>query len=391
MWINSKYRFVVALSVLALGLTACGDDSKKDNADNAKPDGGGNANNGGGQSNNTGDDSDAGNSGGIQIPREDAGMSSPMLEKDVVGKKCAVDADCAGTGAKCAQELSGGVFGQLFGGTGPTRGYCTAVCMADADCGEGGLCFGYFPQFGPGECRKPCSTTADCGRDDNYECATITMPPFTVGNMEIPVPDTCQPLQTPVSFTTEVGIACTDDTSCNGGSCRMNQNFPGGYCSGYCFEASDCGTDGVCLLNTYGGGGDCFEGCTTDTDCSRDGSGYGCIDADGTKVCAAKADPLPEGVVGSACADDTTCGGGVCATMVGPEQVETPGGYCSSLGCVEDAQCGPGGICSPTMGGTRCYKGCATNSDCREAEGYTCTERGDDKRLLCFPPITPAP
>ncbi len=383
-------KCLVALSVLTLGLPACGDSAKNTDAEGS-PVGA----NGGPQGTSTGEDDrdggkGGGKGGGIEIPTDkDAGKPVTMLGMGVVGKKCAQDDDCGGGGAKCAQDLTAGALGQLFGGSGPTRGYCTAECMTDTECGEGGLCFGYYPQFGSGECRKPCSTAADCGRDDNYECATITNPPLKVGNMEIPVPATCQPKQTPVSFTTEVGIACTADTSCNGGRCRTSENFPGGYCSGNCDANTDCGTDGVCLLNVYGSGGDCFEGCTTDTDCARDAEGYGCIDADGTKVCVAKADPLPDGIVGSPCADDTACGEGVCALAVGGEQAATPGGYCSSLDCVEDAQCGKGGTCIPTMGRTRCYKGCTKTSDCREAEGYTCAQRGDNKQLVCFPPIVP--
>lgn len=393
MSINVRWKCIVALSVLTLGAAACSDDISDDAANTEDPVVGDNNDGGGGgaanNNNNGGGDKDAGMGGGIEIPT-DAGKPATMLDKGVVGKKCALDSDCGGTGGVCAQELTGGVFGQLFGGPGPTRGYCTAVCTTDAECGEGGLCFGYFPQFGPGECRRPCSMDSDCGRDDDYECATLTMPPLMVGNMSIPVPDTCQPKQPGIKFTNEVGIACTDDAMCNGGRCRTSDSFPGGYCTGVCYDSADCGTDGVCLLNVYGSGGDCFEGCAQDSDCSRDAQGYGCVPADETtKVCAAKADPLPDGVVGSACADDSTCGNGMCAARVGPEQVTTPGGYCSSLNCLEDAQCGAGGICSPTQGGTRCYKGCATNADCREAEGYTCTPRGDDQRLVCFPPITP--
>lgn len=372
------------MSVLTCGLLACDEIETVSTTDNATAEAGP-----GGSS----DTTDAGkkpsgdkpgNGGGIEIPDE-AGPGGTMLAAGVVGTKCAMDTDCKGSNALCSERLNGGALGQLIGGSPPTGGYCSASCMSDEDCGEGGLCFGYYPQFGSGECRKPCTKDADCGRED-YECSRINMPPLTVGNgQELMVPDTCQPKTIAVKFTDQVGKACTADADCGGGRCALSGSFPGGYCTGGCYEDSDCGSGGICRGNIYGGGGDCFEGCSVDSDCARDAQGYGCLDADGVKLCAAKADPLPDGVVGSACEDDTTCGGGVCAERVGAEQVATPGGYCSSIDCVEDAQCGAGGVCSPTMGRTRCYKGCAETTECRE--GYECIPRGDDQRLVCFPKV----
>ncbi len=372
-----RWKSVLGLSVLALGMQACTDDAQQDSVkENVGADDGAT----GGST--AGDAGEKPAEGTIKIPGDDAGTSPTMLPAGVVGTKCSEAADCGGSGAQCEKSLTGGALGQLIGNSPPTEGYCTAACTSDAECGEGGLCFGYFEQFGPGECRKPCSKDADCGRNDN-ECATLVNPPLTVGGgMTIEVPDTCQPKTVAVSYTDQVGKACSTNADCNG-KCAMGQFFPDGYCSGGCFSNADCGAGGVCRMNLYGEGGDCFESCKADSDCARDASGYGCVNAGELTVCAAKGEPLPDGIVGSPCVDGSSCATGVCATKVGPEQVTTPGGYCSSLDCTLDADCGAGGVCSPTMGRTRCYKGCADSNECRE--DYSCVPRGDDQRAVCFP------
>lgn len=374
-----RWRTVLGLSVFALGMQACKDDDK---ADTVKDENKATADAGDKGGDMKGDAGEKPAQGTIKIPT-DSGMPVTMLPAGVVGQKCDEAADCGGAGAQCAERLSGGALGQLIGGSGPTGGYCTAGCTSDEQCGEGGLCFGYFEQFGPGECRKPCSKDADCGRKDN-ECATLVNPPLMVGGgMTIDVPASCQPKTVAVSYTNEVGKACNADADCNGGTCSQGQFFPDGYCSGGCYKDADCGAGGVCRMNLYGTGGDCFESCKVDSDCARDAMGYGCLKTGDLTVCAAKSDPLPDGVVGSACADNSMCGTGVCAMRVGPEQVATPGGYCSSLDCTLDTDCGAGGVCSPTMGRTRCYKGCTDGKECRE--GYSCVPRGDDQRSVCFP------
>jgi hypothetical protein len=92
------------------------------------------------------------------------------------------------------------------------------------------------------------------------------------------------------------------------------------------------------------------------------------------------ADPLRDGVVGSACGGDADCGGAAmsCATSLGTGRSNAPGGYCTQR-CVDTSDCGSGGTCVGGLGGTgtasgTCYKNCTGASDCRD--GYTCAARG---------------
>lgn len=392
MSINARWKTLAAYAAITLALTACGDDKKDDgnaNGNGGSNSGDGGANGSGGSNGNSGNagDGDANNTG--NTGDGSANNGDTPLDPGVVGKACTEatqEVDCGASG-ECRDPLEGGSYaGENLGGGDPTGGYCTADCATDADCGEGGVCFGTGRRGG--ECRKACNAAADCGRD-NYECATVNNPPLVDEDtgMSVEVPKTCQPQRTPVAFTNEVGIACEDETACNGGICRGGDAWPGGYCSGACIKDSDCGAEGVCLLRLYGGGGSCYEGCTVDTDCKRDPMNYGCIEATGgVKICGFKLDPLPAGVVGKACAADTDCANGECEDEL--NDIPAPGGYCTADDCEEDAQCGAGNFCLAEGRGTSCFQGCTADANCRT--GYTCTDQGDTTKMakVCFPVAT---
>jgi hypothetical protein len=380
MSINVRWKSLAAFAAISLALAACGDDKKGDGNGNGGTsggnDGGANGSNGStGNNGNTGNTGDGGGNAG------DAGDTP--LEPGVVGKACTADTDCGASG-ECRDPLRGGTYAdENLGSSGPTGGYCTANCVSDAECGEGGVCFGTGRRGG--ECRKSCAAAADCERD-NYECAKLNNPPLLDEDtgMEVAVPQTCQPLRTPVSFTNEVGNACADDAACNGGTCRGGGQWPGGYCSGSCNADSDCGAEGVCLLRIYGAGGSCYEGCTVDTDCKRDALNYGCVEATGgVTICAFEQDPLPPGTSGKPCAADTDCANGECEDEL--NNIPAPGGYCTADDCEDDLTCGTGGVCLAEGRGTSCFQGCTADTECRT--GYTCTEQGatDKRAKVCFP------
>jgi hypothetical protein len=209
------------------------------------------------------------------------------------------------------------------------------------------------------------------------------------------------------------GDACTKADDCPGGMCATSLSngitggttpAPGGYCSAQCSKDEECGKGGACAgaLSVPGQGstkGSCEQVCTKNADC-RDGY-YCAAGLDGTALGGAKqADTcrpkpmtgmLSDNVSGSACATAGDCAGtgGECATKLGEVVPGTggttaPGGYCTAT-CIEDANCGGGGICVVGLtGGTgKCYQGC-TKDECTR-DGYGCVDVGSKGQKGCSP------
>ncbi len=84
------------------------------------------------------------------------------------------------------------------------------------------------------------------------------------------------------------------------------------------------------------------------------------------------------GVVGDSCATQDDCGGipsasPNCMTDI-YGMITFPNGYCSA-DCITDADCGAGSTCFDVMGFMQfCMKDCTDRTDCREDEGYSCSE-----------------
>jgi hypothetical protein len=98
----------------------------------------------------------------------------------------------------------------------------------------------------------------------------------------------------------------------------------------------------------------------------------------GGRGCNPAADPLADNTAGNACAGDADCGGamGTCASelpiagvagILG-QTLAAPGGYCSQS-CLEQIDCGAGGVCVTGA----CFASCSAQTDCRD--GYLCEER----------------
>jgi Cys-rich repeat protein len=162
---------------------------------------------------------------------------------------------------------------------------------------------------------------------------------------------------------------------------------------------ADCGGGGACVI-TLGGAtlaGQCLATCESMTDC-RDG--YQCsgglmgagVTLPDTCRPAPETDQLDDNVAGNMCAADTDCSGGMCLTsrMMGFGTVELPGGYCSGR-CIEDADCGAGGVCLPPLlgGAGSCYQACTDDAQCTR-DGYRCRVlRGETRG--CNPAPDPLP
>jgi hypothetical protein len=325
-----------------------------------------------------GDDDDAPKDSGPGTDGRDAGRTG--LPDGTAGKACTSDAQCGG--GMCATQIAGiDLTGTLTAAPG---GYCTATCMVDPDCGEGGACILTLSGAAAvtGECFATCTENADCR--DGYVCGGgVTFPGLTVPNTCRPPPETDQ-LDDGVA-----GDMCSETADCPGGMCLTSRTglggsteLPGGYCSGRCVEDAHCGADGVCLAALLGGAGSCYQACASDDDCARDG--YRCRVLRGDlRGCNPAADPLPANTSGKACTADADCGGaaGTCLTELPAsgfagilgQTMPAPGGYCSQA-CAEQSDCGAGGVCAGgVLGGGYCFKPCASDSDCRE--GYLCEDR----------------
>ena len=178
-----------------------------------------------------------------------------------------------------------------------------------------------------------------------------------------------------------VGSACTSAADCGSGSCMqtipiVNTTYPGGYCTGQCSRDDECGAEGVCVPGLLGRSGSCYLRCDDAHPCERDG--YRCRVVSGVGRCIAAPQPLADGVVGSACENDSDCGGAAmsCNTTLGSNAA--PGGYCSTA-CAISEDCGAGGVCINgisivTISSGRCLKACSAPDECRA--GYACTTFG---------------
>jgi hypothetical protein len=360
--------FARLIGVCAVLLAACGDDEAESPTD-------------AGGTGGTGGTGGGGTGGG--------GGQMTGLDDDVAGKACTDAADCGG--ATCATSIPGTMIGSALPAPG---GYCTGTCMDDTQCGNGGACIGSIANGIALQCLAVCEGPADCR--DGYQCGGG----LSIGGLV--VPDTCRPAPDTDQLGDDVaGKMCAADEDCSGGQCLTERmaltgayELPGGYCSGACLEDAHCGNGGVCVASILGGAGSCYESCATDGDCVRDG--YRCRPlGQDIRGCNPASDPLPDGLVGDACADDAACGGneGSCANglpqsglqgVLGGQDL-APGGYCSQ-GCVEDIDCGAGGVCvGGGLGVGVCFATCSTGTDCRE--GYIC----DDRSVASLDPDAGAP
>jgi hypothetical protein len=88
------------------------------------------------------------------------------------------------------------------------------------------------------------------------------------------------------------------------------------------------------------------------------------------------------GADGAACAADTDCSGGTCATETADG---APSGYCSGACDVTVGSCAGGGVCVATGGGPGvCLAACDGPGDCRD--GYGCLSIGSAN--VCLPQCT---
>ncbi len=193
-----------------------------------------------------------------------------------------------------------------------------------------------------------------------------------------------------------VGSACANDGECIGGLgssaiCKLtttsgNASYTGGYCTLRC-PASACPTGSNCVAaqNPYGEGEAlCWDSCGTSDPCRS--PGYACYSLGTGSACWLSPLPtvdagVPADKVGNACTSTNDCinpptSRGACLSS--EFMMTWPGGYCSRLDCLTNAECAVdgGAICIGfDANQTACVRKCADSSagqsNCRS--GYTCT------------------
>jgi hypothetical protein len=160
-----------------------------------------------------------------------------LLAADEAGKHCTEDSECGDGYCQQAADNHGGV--------------CTGLCIADENCGAGGVCVrGVYGSRGT--CSEACETDADCQNDQRgWGCGPEKR---------------CVPEADPLPAVGEPCNPKADPTDCGVGSCRTEglsgEKYPGGYCIGNCDEDADCGALGVCI-----NGLTCLRSCSSDDDC----------------------------------------------------------------------------------------------------------------------------
>jgi hypothetical protein len=122
----------------------------------------------------------------------------------------------------------------------------------------------------------------------------------------------------------------------------------------------DCPPDGVAPSSGVG------SKCTDSSTCDK---GQVCDTKNAGGTCA----PDPSNKIGTPCNTTTDCGTdsrSACNTQAGDG---FPGGYCFMEPCNDIEVCPPGATCVSLGGETPgCLKICATDDDCRKADGYVC-------------------
>jgi hypothetical protein len=249
-------------------------------------------------------------------------------------------------------------------------------------------------------------TQVGCGADDSEQSASAMREPRKQevdASVTVQLPDETAGKSCEVDADCEPGMCLTIFVASSGGMMEA----PGGYCSLGCMSNAECGASATCSGAFAGFGGigatpgRCLKSCAMDADCRE---GYRCVTALGMPVTSGAQDPtggllggnacepipetqkLADGLVGNPCEKHSDCGEGRCQRASG--MLAYPGGYCSGA-CLEDADCGAQGICTPpaTGGAGSCSLRCEADSDCRE--GYRC--RSVSNQLQCAPGAKPLP
>jgi len=192
-------------------------------------------------------------------------------------------------------------------------------CLADSDCGDGGLCVAMGARFGAdiSLCFSACTELADCPWEADFSCDVADPSQDNTSCM----PDTLlvspNPEASPIT-----GPACEEHEDCGTEYCLDNEeaaaygldtsllSIPNGMCSNlFCIDDEPCGPGAICFDGEAAFGvavGICFQLCEELADCRWE-EDYGCfsisalVPEDTRKIC------LPDNIIIAINCDDGDC------------------------------------------------------------------------------------
>ncbi len=165
---------------------------------------------------------------------------------------------------------------------------------------------------------------------------------------------------------------CSDEGECAPGDSRTDDCGNCGFSEVSCTETCEWSA-GECT-----GQGDCSAGDVETADCGEEGTQARECDEEcaWTEFSACEEPELEctSGLGGVCDSDDGCCDGWSC--LGSPEEPWFSEGYCSSLGCESDDDCGDG-ICASVFGAWTCLAPCDNDTDCPDPS-YCLNVDGDD-------------
>ena len=193
------------------------------------------------------------------------GDGTAKLDDGVAGKACRTDGTCAGTNASCVDHAWAASWAsaapQLPAATARATAHRTAIAAAVA-CARRGASV-------PAVVRRLVSDDKDCTRS-GYYCAAGARSgdhsrcPRAVCPGPRPISSPTASWASPARKDTQCGDGYCADTL--GGISVLGQTgggrpAPGGYCTGACFEDSECGNNGICAALIPNQAGTCYLEC----------------------------------------------------------------------------------------------------------------------------------